>query len=86
MFFKTLQKRKKTSVPESRFNKVAGLQKETPVQIFSSIFCKNFKNTYFIKHLQASAFAFWSSNNQNQGKKIVHYKNIFLDTTKIYIY
>ena len=60
--------------------------KETPVQMFSSIFLKIFKNTYFIEHLRASAFAFWRSNNQNQCKKVVHYKNVFLDTTKIYIY
>ena len=60
--------------------------KETPVQMFSSIFLKIFKNTYFIEHLRASAFAFWRSNNQSQCKKVVHYKNVFLDTTKIYIY
>ena len=68
------------------FNKVTGFQKEAPVQMFSSKFCKNFKNTYFIEHPRATAFAFWRSNNQNRCKKILHYKKVFLDTTKIYIY
>ena len=33
---KDFAKTQKTSVPESCFNKVVGLQKETPVQMFSS--------------------------------------------------
>ena len=43
---------------ESLFNEVAGLKaynfikKETPTQVFSCEYCKNFKNTYFEKHLQ----------------------------------
>ena len=43
----------------SHFFKIAGLQhatllhrKETPAQVFSSEFCKVFKNTYFIEHLR----------------------------------
>ena len=83
---KDFAKTRKTSAPESCFNKVAGLQKETLVQTFSCIFCKIFKNTYFIKHVQVIAFAFWKSNNQNDVKKITKYKNVFLDTTKIHIY
>ena len=83
---KDFAKTPKTSAPESCFNKVAGLQKETLVQTFSCIFCKIFKNTYFIKHVQVIAFAFWKSNNQNDVKKITKYKNVFLDTTKIHIY
>ena len=63
MFYKTdvledFAKHKKTSVPESCFNKVADLLKETPVQMFSSKFCKIFKNVYFIEHFRATAFAF----------------------------
>ena len=86
MFLKILQKHKKTSVRETCFNKVAGLLKETPVQMFSSKFCKIYKNTHFIEHFRATAFAFWRSNNQNRCKKILHDKNVNLDTTKIYIY
>ena len=83
---KDFAKIQKTSAPESCFNKVAGLQKETLVQTFSSILCKIFKNIYFIKHVQVIAFAFWKSNNQNDVKKITNYKNVFLDTAKIHIY
>ena len=39
------------------FNKVAGLN----LSVFSCEFCKIFKNTFFIEHLQTTA----SENNQN---------------------
>ena len=82
---KTLQNHKKMSVSESCFNKVAGLQKETLLQMFSSKFCKIFKKICFIEHPRATASAFWRSNNQSRCKKILHYKNFFLDTTKTYL-
>ena len=52
---------RKTPVPESLFNKVAGLKasnfinKETLAQVFSSKFCEISKNTFSAKHLQTSA-------------------------------
>ena len=30
-------------------------QKETPAQVFSSEYCKIFKNTYFEKHMRTAA-------------------------------
>ena len=39
---------RKTPVLESLFNKVAGLQ----IHILSSEYCKNFKNSFSIKHLR----------------------------------
>ena len=49
----------KKLVPESFFNKVAGLRqfikKETLVQVFSCEFCKISKNTFFTEHLRATA-------------------------------
>ena len=47
----------KTTVLESLFNKVAGLQacnKETPTQVFSCEYCEIFKNTYFEERLRTS--------------------------------
>ena len=40
----------KIDVLEPCFNKVAGLQKETLLQMFSSKFCKIFKKICFIEH------------------------------------
>ena len=40
-------------------NKVGGwsffIKKETPKQVFSSEFCKNFKNIYFVEHMKTAA-------------------------------
>ena len=64
MFYKTdvledfAKTQKNPSVLETCFNKVSGLLKETPVQMFSCKFCKIFKKTYFIEHFRATAFAF----------------------------
>ena len=76
LFLKILQTHKKSSVPEPCFNKVVDLQKEAPAQMFSSKFCKIFKNTYFVEHLGPTASAFWRRNNQNWCKKILHYINL----------
>ena len=45
---------------ESLFNKIAGLEdcnfaKETPTQVFSIEYCKNFKNNLFVKHFRTIA-------------------------------
>ena len=47
----------KTPVPESLFNKIAGhyIKKETLAQMFSCVFCKILKNTFFTEHLQVTA-------------------------------
>ena len=32
-----------------------GIKKETPAQVLSSEYCKNFKNSYFKEHLKMAA-------------------------------
>ena len=52
----------KASVLESPFNKVAGLsvcnfiKKETPAQMFSCEYCKNFKNSFLYRTSPVAAF------------------------------
>ena len=42
-------------MPESLFNKVAGVKKKkTLTQVFSSEFCEVFKNIYFTEHLRTT--------------------------------
>ena len=53
VFLKVCKFHRKTSVLESLFNKVVGLQlyyKNAPTQVFSCEICKIFKNTYFEEH------------------------------------
>ena len=47
----------KTPVPESLLNKIAGhyIKKETLAHMFSCVFCKILKNTFFTEHLQVTA-------------------------------
>ena len=61
VFLKILQHSKKTSVLESLFNKVSGLQAVTLLKSTSSIGvlcedCEMFKKPYFEKHLRTAAF------------------------------
>ena len=51
---------RKTSVPESLFNKVAGLRlaallKKTLAQVFFGEFCEYLRNTFFTEHLLMTA-------------------------------
>ena len=52
------------------FNKIAGLKRrETPGQVLSCKFCKNFKNTYFMKYLRVATSenqAFWNALTDNK--------------------
>ena len=52
MFLKSCNIHSKTPMLECRFNKVAGLQEETPTQVFSSECCEIFKDGFFIEHLR----------------------------------
>ena len=67
----------KKAVPEKFCNihrKVADLQllqKETPTHMFSSEYCKIFKNTYFEEHLLTAASDFLKQL-QNSGEQLLH--------------
>ena len=46
---------RKTPVPETLFNKVAGfIKKESLAQVFSCEFCEISKNTFFTEHLRTT--------------------------------
>ena len=39
----------------------ASFKKQTPTQVFTSEYCKIFKNTYFEEHLLTAAFDFFET-------------------------
>ena len=72
----------KTPVPESLFNKVAGLacnviKKETLAQVFSSEFCEISKNIFFHRPLPVAASDISKEDYQKSSKKLTSflYKN-----------
>ena len=83
LLWKISQYSQKTSVLESLFNKVAGLQaKETPNQVFSREYCEIFNCSYFEEYLQTAASvlnrffkttSFWRSYFSEQLIKHVYF-------------